>query len=50
MNKKQIKERMRYLKTELAHSHYHDGWVLNGLNEELSKLNKNLKKYDTKRK
>ena len=42
MNKKQIKERMRYLKTELAHSHYHDGWVIQGMKKELEKLEKKL--------
>ena len=40
MNKKQIKERMRYLKTELAHSHYHDGWVIQSMKKELEKLEK----------
>ena len=38
MNKKQIKERIRYLKTELAHSHYHDGWVIHSMKEELKQL------------
>tara|TARA_Y100001938_G_scaffold149869_1_gene238385 strand:+ start:1440 stop:1586 length:147 start_codon:yes stop_codon:yes gene_type:complete len=42
MNKQQIKERINYLNMELAHSHYHDGWVLNGMREELSKLKKKL--------
>ena len=40
MNRQQIKERIQYLKTELAHSHYHDGWVIKGLKEELNKLTK----------
>ena len=43
MNKKQTKERIKYLKSELAHSHYHDGWVINGLTDELNKLTKKLR-------
>ena len=45
MNRQQIKDRMQYLKMELAHSHYHDGWVIKGLKEELLKLNKDLESY-----
>ena len=40
MNERQIKERIQYLKTELAHSHYHDGWVIQGMKKELKKLEK----------
>ena len=40
MNRQQIKERIQYLKTELAHSHYHDGWVIQGMKKELKKLEK----------
>ena len=43
MNKKQIKERIRYLKMELAHERYHDGWVVVGMREELDSLEKKLK-------
>tara|TARA_Y100001963_G_C6708432_1_gene413071 strand:+ start:647 stop:784 length:138 start_codon:yes stop_codon:yes gene_type:complete len=42
MNKKQIKDRINYLKMELAHEGYHDGWVLKGLREELKKLEKEI--------
>ena len=38
--RKQIKDRIQYLKMELAHSHYHDGWMIKGLKEELNKLTK----------
>ena len=38
--RKQIKDRIQYFKMELAHSHYHDGWVIKGLKEELNKLTK----------
>ena len=38
--RKQIKDRIQYLKMELAHRHYHDGWVIKGLKEELNKLTK----------
>jgi len=48
MNRQQIKDRMQYLKMELAHSHYHDGWVIKGLKEELLKLNKDLDSYGKK--
>ena len=33
-----IAERVSYLESEIAHSGYHDGWVLKGLKEELKKL------------
>ena len=39
---------MQHLKMELAHSHYHDGWVIKGLKEELLKLNKDLDSYGKK--
>tara|TARA_R100001015_G_C4571239_1_gene129256 strand:+ start:491 stop:631 length:141 start_codon:yes stop_codon:yes gene_type:complete len=42
MNKQQINDRIKYIKMELAHSHYHDGWVINGLTDELNKLTKKL--------
>jgi hypothetical protein len=48
MNKKQIEKRIKYLNMELAHAHYHDGWVLTGMKEELSKLNKDLDLYGEK--
>ena len=40
MSKEQIKDRIKYLKSELAHSHYHDGWVIQGMKKELKKLEK----------
>ena len=40
MNREQIQERLKYLKSELAHSHYHDGWVIQGMKKELKKLEK----------
>ena len=43
MNKKQLKDRIKYLKTELAHEGYHDGWVLMGMKIELKELEGELK-------
>jgi len=31
-------ERISYLETELAHSGFHDGWIIRGLKKELEKL------------
>ena len=42
MTKKQIKERIDYLKIEIAHAGYHDGWVLKGMKEELEWLEEML--------
>ena len=44
MTKIQIKERIKYLKMELAHHGYHDGWVLKGMKEELEWLEGELYK------
>ena len=44
MNKKQVKERIKYLEMEISHHGYHDGWVLKGMKEELEWLNKKVKK------
>ena len=38
-----MKERIDYLKMELVHEAYHDGWVLKGMKEELESLEKRLK-------
>ena len=38
MNQKKIDERIAYLKSELAHSGFHDGWVIKGLKAELAEL------------
>ena len=46
MNKKQIKDRINYLKMELAHEGYHDGWTLQGLKEEFEWLTKELERLD----
>ena len=43
MNKKQLKDRIKYLKTELAHEGYHDGWVLMSMKKELKELEGELK-------
>ena len=40
MTKEQIKKRIEYLKMELAHHGYHDGWTLKGMKEELKLLEK----------
>ena len=42
MNQKKIEERIAYLKSELAHSGFHDGWVIKGLQEELNQLEAKL--------
>tara|TARA_Y100000590_G_C15323888_1_gene865020 strand:- start:586 stop:732 length:147 start_codon:yes stop_codon:yes gene_type:complete len=44
MNQKKIEERIAYLKSELAHSGFHDGWVIKGLQEELNQLEARRKK------
>ena len=44
VSKKQAEERLRYLKSELAHEGYHDGWTLKGMREEVEWLEKELKK------
>ena len=44
MTKEEIKKRIKYLKSELAHVGYHDGWVIKGMREELEKLEKNYDK------
>ena len=44
VSRKQAKERLKYLKSELAHSHYHDGWTVKGMKEEVDWIEKELKK------
>ena len=44
--REQAEERLRYLKSELAHEGYHDGWTLKGMKEEVEWLEKELKKLD----
>ena len=43
-------KRIEYLKSELAHEGYHDGWVLEGLREELSELETKLYFYNRNQK
>ena len=44
MVEKEIKKRISYLKMELAHHGFHDGWVLKGMKDELKKLEEKLNK------
>ena len=43
MKIEEIKDRIQYLKSELAHERYHDGWVIAGFKKELLKLNRKMK-------
>ena len=45
MKLKKIKDRINYLKTELVHKGFHDGWVINGIKKELIQLNKKLDEF-----
>ena len=47
MSKEQIQNRLNYLTSELAHSHYHDGWVIQGMKKELDELKEKIKKLDS---
>ena len=42
MEEKEIRKRIRYLREELAHERYHDGWVVAGLKQELKLLTKKV--------
>ena len=42
MDREKIIERISYLKMELAHHGFHDGWVLKGMREELKELEDKL--------
>jgi hypothetical protein len=42
MTKKQIEERIEYLKMEIAHSKHHDGYTLKGMKEEIKWLEEQL--------
>lgn len=46
MTKKQIKKRISYLETELNHKGYWDGWCIEGMTNELKKLQKELRKFE----
>ena len=44
MTKEEIKKRIKYLKSELTHEGYHDGWTLKGMKDEKKWLEKELNK------
>ena len=44
VSRERAEARLQYLKTELAHESYHDGWTLKGMREEVEWLEKELKK------
>ena len=44
VSREQAEARLKYLKSELAHEGYHDGWVIKGMREEFEKLEKNYDK------
>ena len=46
VSRKQAEERLKYLRTELAHERYWDGWSVQGMREEAEWLEKELKKID----
>tara|TARA_B100000287_G_scaffold427165_1_gene476340 strand:- start:517 stop:699 length:183 start_codon:yes stop_codon:yes gene_type:complete len=46
VSRKQAEERLKYLKSELAHHGYHDGWTLKGMREEVEWIEKELKRLD----
>ena len=46
VSRKQAEERLKYLKSELAHEGYHDGWTLQGMKEEVEWIEKELKRLD----
>ncbi len=46
MDKKKTLKRIEYLKTELAHSRYWDGWVVAGMKKELKELENKMKVDD----
>ena len=46
VSREQAEKRLKYLKSELAHEGYHDGWTLQGLKEEFEWLTKELERLD----
>jgi len=46
VSRKQAEDRVKYLKSELAHEGYHDGWTLQGMREEVEWIEKELEKVD----
>ena len=49
VSRKQAEERLRYLKSELAHEGYHDGWTLKGMREEVEWLEKEFPQLEVKK-
>jgi hypothetical protein len=43
MKLKKIIKRIEYLKTEITHGGFWDGWALTGMKKELKELEENLK-------
>ena len=43
MKIEEINKRIEYLRTEIAHGGFWDGWALNGMKKELKELEENLK-------
>ena len=48
MELEKINKRIEYLKTELAHERYWDGWVVAGLKQELKQLTKKVEEIPGK--
>ena len=46
VSRKQAEERLKYLKSELAHEGYWDGWSLKGMREEVEWIEKELERLD----
>ena len=46
VSRKQAEERLKYLKSELAHEGYHDGWTLKGMREEVEWIETELERLD----
>tara|TARA_R100000234_G_C4889534_1_gene130853 strand:+ start:101 stop:457 length:357 start_codon:yes stop_codon:yes gene_type:complete len=42
VSRERAEARLQYLKTELAHESYHDGWTLKGMKEEVEWLESQL--------
>ena len=40
-NLEETNKRIKYLKTELAHERFHDGWVVSSMKKELKELENN---------
>tara|TARA_Y100001963_G_scaffold144887_1_gene217663 strand:+ start:563 stop:859 length:297 start_codon:yes stop_codon:yes gene_type:complete len=48
VTREQALRRVDYLKTELGHENYHDGWTIKGMKEELKWLELELDKLEEK--